>query len=73
MEILVIHDATQIKAWLCGVPLEAAASHIANGFPELQEDWSNQTVTAEIITVPEEDCFRDDLYEVYEGLVRRKS
>ena len=73
MDILVIHDAAEIKAWLCGAAIEEAPEHIANGFPELLEGWANQTVTAEIVTVPEEKCFRDDLYEVYEGSVRRKS
>ena len=72
MNILIIHDATIILAWLVNEPIEAAPDHIANGYPELVERWLEGELTASVLTVPEADAYASDLYEVIDGAIVRK-
>ena len=69
MDILVIHSGFTILAWLTNEPIEAAAAHIANGYPELAERWQAGELTAALLSVPEEDAYASDLYEVRDGAV----
>ncbi len=72
MQILVIHDGTQIKAWLAGESTAHADAHVRNGYPHLLADWEAGKLAAADIDVPEEERFRPDLYEVASGQVVRK-
>lgn len=67
MTILVLHDSLEIKAWLVNEPLESAAEHIANGYPELQPEWQAETLTATLLEVTTENEYRADLYQVIDG------
>lgn len=67
MSILVIHDALTILAWLINEPIESAAAHIANGYPELSARWQAGELTAVVITA--EQGATSDLYEIRDGAV----
>lgn len=69
MNILVIHDALTILAWLINEPLEAATAHIANGYPELSARWQAEELTAVVLAVPEANAYASDLYEIRAGAV----
>lgn len=71
-QVLIIHSQTEIKAWLLDEALDAADSHIRNGYPELLVDWELSTITAIVMNVAEEDVFHPDLFEVVDGVVRKK-
>jgi hypothetical protein len=73
MNALILHDDTAIFAWLVGESLESADAHIANGYPELSDEWQAGTITAQEITVDEADAYRPDLFEVVAGIVQRKA
>jgi len=71
MEILVIYD-DQIQAWLVNEPIDDAEQFIANGYPHLLDEWTNNMLTAAVIDVPEADTFRADLYEIVNNQCVRK-
>lgn len=72
MNILILHTAAEIKAWLTNEPLESAEAHVQNGYPDLAEAWQAETLKAAVIEVPDEDAFKADLYEIFENQIRRK-
>ena len=69
MNVLILHDETDILAWLVNEPIEKVQAHITNGYPHLQEGWEDETVQAVILEVPEENTFKSGLYEVVDGAV----
>jgi hypothetical protein len=71
MKVLVLYD-TEIKAWLVNEPLENVEEHIRNGYPELLGDYQAGIIKAEVIEVPYNELYRDDLYEVSNGMITRK-
>ena len=73
MNILVLHDSNAIQGWLINEPYESAEGHVTNGYPDLLQGWQNGTVYAKIVTVPDEEVYRPDLYEVSGDSIVRKS
>jgi hypothetical protein len=73
MDVLIIKNDSTILAWLVGESLESTGAHIANGYPELSDEWQAGTITAQEITVDEADAYRPDLFEVVAGIVQRKA
>lgn len=71
MQSLIIYSSTAILAWLAGEPIESVPDHIAGGYPGLLDGWQAGSILAAVITVPAEDQFRPDLYEIHDGAPRK--
>jgi hypothetical protein len=66
--VLVAHNGNTIVLWLVGEPMESLPNHLKNGYPKLVQS----ELHAEVISVPEEDAFASEKYEVKNNAVQRK-
>lgn len=64
MNILVLHSSDRIQGWLINEPYDAAG---------LLKGWQKGTIYAKVVTVPDEEVYRPDLYEVSGDSIVRKS
>lgn len=73
MNILVLHDSSEIQGWLINEPLESAEEHLRNGYQGLLAGWRDKIIKASVIDVPDEEVHRPDLYQVSNDAVVRKT
>lgn len=72
MNILVLHDRDRIQGWLINDVYDTAESCVSGGYPGLLQGWQNRAIYSKLVSVPDEEAYRPDLYEVSGDSIVRK-